>query len=445
MTLRGPSSHTVTMEPSLKIADLHEAYRSATPAEAIAMANLGAICWPAARGELFSQWETAMSAEETAKADTWRKEGAAAMLESVKTRLAQADTLTVRLATAEETVTQLLADAEAEAAKRAEALVAAARQDFTAAKAIEMADIKARLAAAEAKEEMLSLLREAHQSMRDRIAVLQGEVTKYQEAVATKSSHAIGKAGELTIQEIIESRVVPWFASATVENMVGVGHAADFHLTVSSPHGKQVKMLIDVKKYKDPVRLKEVQKLHADIDGDMTAVGGILISLDSAIMGKAHFQVEKTPHRKSCINLVLKDYGDAVRGDIILWAARVISTLHPDGRIVEEDRLYEEVVLFVGEINSSVREAETAVKACMKALEGSKAVRDGLVRRVTAFRMRALEDLEEAAADDVIEHVAEAPKAAGLPDAVRCTKIKGDGERCRNRRSGGEFCKSHQK
>lgn len=409
------------------------------------MANLGAICWSAARGELFSQWETAMSAEETAKADTWRKEGAATMLESVKTRLAQADTLAVRLATAEATVTQLLADAEAEAAKRAEALVAAARQDFTAAKAIEMADIKARLAAAEAKEEMFTLLRETHASMRDRIATLQAEVANYQEATATKSSHAIGKAGELTIQEIIEWRVVPWFASATLENMSGVSHSADFHLSVLSPHGKMVKMLIDVKKYKDLVRLKEVQKLHADIDNDPTAVGGILISLDSHINGKVHFQVEKTPQRKSCINLILKGYGDDVCGDIILWAARVISTLHPDGRIMEEDRLYEEVVLFVGEINSSVREADTAVKACTKALEGAKAVRDGLLRRVTAFRMRALEDLEEVTGDDVIAHVVEAPKAAGLPDAARCTKIKGDGERCRNRRSGGEFCKSHQK
>jgi hypothetical protein len=434
------------MEATLRIADLHEAYRTATPADAIAMANLGAICWTAAKSELFSQWETA---EETEKADVWRKEGAATMLESVKGRLAQADTLSVRLATAEATVSQLQADMETEAAKRAEALVAAARREFELAKAYEFADMKVRLAAAEAKEDMLNLLRETQQTLRDRITFLQGEVTKYQEAAATKSSHAIGKAGELTIQEIMESRVVPWFASATLVNMAGVSHSADFHLTVRSHHGKLVKMLIDVKNYKDLVRLKEVQKLHADIDNDPTAVGGILISLDSHINGKAHFQVEKTPQRKSCINLVLKGYGDDVRGDIILWAARVISTLHPDGRIAEEDRLYDEVVLFIGEINSSVRDAETAVKACMKALEGAKAVRDGLVRRVTGFRMRALEEVEESGggdSDDVIEHVTTPVGRSQLPDAVRCTKIKGDGERCRNRRCGdGELCKSHQK
>lgn len=435
------------MEGSLKIADLHEAYRTATPEEAIAMANLGAICWSAARGELFSQWNVAMSAEETEKADVWRKEGAATMLESVKMRLAQADTLSVRLATAEATVSQLQADMEAEAAKRAEALVAAARQGFELEKAHEVSDLKVRLAAAEGKEQLIILMEKSQELMQERIAYLQGEVTKYQEAVATKSSHAIGKAGELTIQEIMESRVVPWFASATLVNMAGVSHSADFHLTVRSHHGKLVKMLIDVKNYKDLVRLKEVQKLHADIDNDPTAVGGILISLDSHINGKAHFQVEKTPQRKSCINLVLKGYGDDVRGDIILWAARVISTLYPDGRIAEEDRLYDEVVLFIGEINSSVRDAETAVKACMKALEGAKAVRDGLVRRVTGFRMRALEDLEESVeGEDVIEHVATPVGRSQLPDAVRCTKIKGDGERCRNRRCGdGELCKSHQK
>jgi hypothetical protein len=441
------------MENILRIADLHEAYRAASPADAIAMANLGAICWIAAKSDLFSQWNVAMSAEETEKADVWRKEGAATMLESVKMRLAQADTLSIRLATAEATVGQLQADMEAEAAKRAEAMVAAARQGFELQKMTELSDLKVRLAAAEVKEEMLSILKETHQNLQKRIAYLQSEVTKYQEAAATKSSHAIGKVGELTIQEIIESRVVPWFASATLKNMSGVPHSADFHLKVLSPHGKMVKMLIDVKKYKDLVRLKEVQKLHADIDNDPTAVGGILISLDSHINGKVHFQVEKTPQRKSCINLVLKGYGDELCGDIILWAARVISTLHPDGRIMEEDRLYEEVVLFVGEINSSVREAETAVKACMKALESAKAVRDGLVRRVTAFRMRALEELEESVeGEDVIEHmhvhvhVATPVARPQLPDAVRCTKIKGDGERCRNRRSGdAEICKSHQK
>ena len=427
---------------SIRIADLHEAYASASQEDCIAMANLGAICWTVAKSELFSHWETAMSAEESAKADTWRKEGAASMLESVKTRLGLADTLSMRLATAEATVNQLKTDMEAEAAKRAEALVAAARQDFKATKAIEFADMKVRIAAAEAKDEFMLMLKESHTAMREHIATLQSEVAKYQESVSTKTSHAIGKAGELTIQEILETRVAPWFASASVENMAGVSHAADFHLTVSSSHGKMVKILIDVKKYKESVRLKEVQKLHTDIDGDITAVGGILISLDSAIMGKAHFQVEKTPQRKSCINLVLKDYGDDIRGDIITWATRVISTLHPDGRIVEDNRLYDEVLLFTGEINSSIRDAESAIKACMKSLESAKAVRDGLVRRVAGFRMRALEEVDEES--DTIEHVPDTPKSL-IPDAVRCKKIKTDGERCRNRRSGDEYCKSHQK
>lgn len=427
---------------SIRIADLHEAYGSASKEDRIAMANLGAVCWGAVKDALYGQWQTAMTAEESEKAEKWREEGRKELGQLLKAKGGEVAALSAQLAAAEAAVEGLRGSITAEAAKHAEALVESARKDFELSNAKEMLDITARLSAAEVKEETYKMLKENYALMRENMDTLQKELIKYQEASATKSSHAIGKAGELTIHEILETRVAPWFASASVENMAGVSHSADFHLTVQSPHGKSVKILIDVKKYKDSVRLKEIQKLHKDIDSDTTAVGGMLISLDSGIMGKAHFQIEKTPQRKTCINLVLKDYNDNTRGDVITWAARVLSTLHPDGRITEDNRLYDEVVSFVGEINTSIRDAETGVRACMKALEGAKIVRDGLVRRVAGFRMRVFEEVEDC--EESIEHVLETPKVL-IPDAVRCKKIKADGDRCRNRRGGDEYCKSHQK
>ena len=370
------------MESSLKIADLHEAYRTASPADAIAMANLGAICWTAAKSELFSHWETAMSAEETAKADTWRKEGAATMLESVKMRLAQADTLSIRLATAEATVTQLQVDMEAEAAKRADALVAAARQGFELAKAHELMDIKSRLAAAEAKEEMLSMLREGQAAMRDRIAVLQGEVTQYQEAVATKSSHAIGKAGEATIWEMIESNVLTEFEYSDARNMSGVSHAADFHLWVVGPTGKRIKILIDSKKYKRAVNSDEINKLCADVDADDDAHAGMLISLVSPIFTKKQFEIRNSLKQKPILYMSFCDVGEEFHSQLLCNGIRALIAVVSEMKEENRSDIIQQFDEVVAEVTKAAKDIDNVIKAQVKTIDSLRQIKASLLDKI---------------------------------------------------------------
>ena len=418
------------MPTVLRVEDLHEAYGTASKEDAIAMANLGAICYQSVKEGLFAQWSTA---EDAAKADTWREEGRQSMFETLKSKLAAAEGMSVRLLAAETALEEAHAAMETRISGRVAETLDSFRKDYELVKMKEIAAMQQRIAAAEAREEMIEMVKKGNAAMEEKIEHLNVELEKYKEANSTKSSYAIGKEGESTIQELFEASVIPWFASARIENMSATGHAGDFHLYVMSHLGKLVKLLIDVKKYKESVRTKEIEKLHADVDADADAVGGMLISLNSNIMGSAHFHIDKTPLHKPCIHLVLKDITEELRGKILLWASRILASLNPEGRIGDEDTLHKEVLLFMKELNLSVKDADATVKSCSKTLESAKASRDGIIRRMTDFRARILmEDAEEPASPSVV-------------DASRCTFTKGDGSRCKNRRIGGlDVCKSHK-
>lgn len=435
MTAPPAPSHTGTMEATLRIADLHEAYRSATPADAIAMANLGAICWTAAKSELFSHWETAMSAEETAKADTWRKEGAATMLESVKGRLALAETLSVRLATAEATVSQLQADMEAEAAKRAEALVAAARQDLLATKAMELAEMKARLAAAEAKEEMLNMLREGQAAMRVNIQNLEAELAKFR---TTKSSHALGKIGEAEIFDMLNGYVVPCFSYAEVRDMTAVKHVADFHLWVTGPTQKRTKILIDSKKYSSPVQNSEIEKLYSDVDADEEADAGLMVSLDSAIYTKAQFQVAKTKKGKPCMFMTFEKLDDGIRQEVLCWAVRVLVEVVAMQNKDTQDVMIADLQMFLTEMDASVSDMENCMKICRNLHDTMRDAKERLMMRVNTYRVRCGMSAATGGGGSVdsITHVIETP--------TRCSALNASGEQCKSRRvAKGDLCARH--
>jgi hypothetical protein len=416
------------MEPSLKIADLHEAYRSASPADAIAMANLGAICWSASRGELFSQWETAMSADETEKADVWRKEGAATMLESVKMRLAQADTLSIRLATAEASVTQLLADAEAEAAKRAEALVAAARQGFELQKMTELSELRERLAELSARDALIGHLETNVSLLTERLEARDKQIADLTVAT-TKSSHAIGKAGEATIWEMLESTVLPEFTHAEARNMTGVSHAADFHLKVLLANGSRVKILIDSKKYKRAVNSEEIAKLVADVDSDPEAQAGLMVSLVSPICTMKQFQIKETDKGKPILYLSFVDIEKDQQAAILCWAIRALmSAVHESREEVSID--IERTEELLNEICGELKNVDNMVKTHQKMIDTLRSMKNTILDKIGDYRGKP------AGETDVISHVTEGCitvlKATGLP----CGKtVVGDGQKCRHHTS----------
>jgi len=436
---------------SLKLADLHPIYRQVSPQEAILIANLSADLYVTTKDLHYESWAASQTAEEGTKAETWRREGREAVLDSVKSRLAAGEAAISRVAALEASVS---AEVERKTEETLAARLAIQTQETDLAYFKEIAALKIQLAELRGKDVMSNMLKEAHEDMKRTIASLTAEIAKHKEATSTKSSYALGKIGESTIQQLIEERVIPRYPNARLENVATTSHSADFHLYAMSHLGKMVKLLIDVKNYKEQIRTKEMTKLYADIDADSAAAGGMLVSLDSCISGLPHFYIQKTPQGKPCLHLMLKDMSDDIRGDILLWASRAIVGLTPDGVVPTEDTLHADVSRFLVELSASAKDADLTLKACNKAAETAKTGRDRLIKRLTDFKTRSFTgdavpcvESDEDAAADIVTHVSSPVKSkepSMIPDINRCTFVKDKGGRCRNRRMGDlERCKSH--
>lgn len=476
----------------LRIEELHEAYASASAEERIQMANLGAICYTSVKSSLYEHWT---STDDTAKSELWRKEGGQAMLDSLKAKLASADTLKEQLLISEASlesyrtraeehlayerellykeiqsikqrhllnieseVSHRLADAVRVAEERKEQEISALRiknatlteentistlldasrekkisslesdlsrqmeiyedmkRSFSKelsiqldqAKEMQMLSIqnqtseeisRLRLAIAElhSQSELLNAKEEARRLLEQKVAHLETENTVKQAKIdvllkeTTKSSYAIGKEGEALIYDIITDYVLPMFLYSSAKNMSGINHVADIHLFLQSPIGKQMKILIDAKKYKDPVKCKEITKLHHDVDIDDDAHAGIMISTNSQISSVKQFQIEKTPKGKYILYLSIEGFDDELRGKAICWAIRVLSTLasYSDD---SEGNILGKIVDFFKELDISIKEADQVVKSCQKTLDISTTMKQNLAKRLDDFRIAHLGD-----------------------------------------------------
>lgn len=286
-------------------------------------------------------------------------------------------------------------------------------------KSQEISALKQQVAESRSLSGLLSVTEESRRLLAEKVTVLESSIQSKEEKIQqltvsnTKSSWAIGKSGESQLLDIIQVYVIPVFLYATVEDMAGVAHAADLHLYIQSPVGKRMKILIDSKKYKDPVRQKEINKLHSDVDRDDDAMAGILISFDSHISNVKQFQIEKTTKGKHVLYLSVEGFDDDLRGKIICWAVRVLSTLasysdDSDGNIMEK------VVEFVREIDSSVKDADKVMKACQTSLDLATVSKNNLGRRLETFRIENLGAVSapSAGVDNSITVVEPVPKRA---------------------------------
>ena len=506
----------------LRVEDLHEAYSSATPEERIQMANIGAICCISLKQELYDRWSASLSVDESQKAEMWRsegmKEGKQMMLESVKAKLASADTLKeqlsiceasreadhiraeqqlsyerelltkeiqsikqrhvqnieseverrvadavriaedrkdqessslrVRIATLmEENNISVMLDASRtkkisslecelieqlhtnEEAKRtfskelsnrleqAKEIQLLTLQNQTSA---EISGLRQQIAELRSQSELLLAKEEARRLLEQKVSHLESENGMKQAKIdallkeTTKSSYAIGKDGEALIYDIITEHVLPVFLYSSAKNMAGINHVADIHLFLQSPVGKQMKILIDAKKYKDPVKGKEITKLHHDVDIDDDAHAGIMISTNSQISSVKQFQIEKTPKGKYILYLSIEGFDDELRGKAICWSIRVLSTLasysdDSDGNILGK------IVDFFKELDLSLKEADQVVKSCQKTLDLATVMKQNLTKRLDDFRIAHLSDVK-------VQHIeSETPIK---PPRVRATRQK---------------------
>jgi hypothetical protein len=420
---------------SLKFAELHELYSSVTREDAIAIANLGAICWSSFKDGLYSQWANTMTSEEAEKATLYkeegRKEGERRMLDSFKARLAAVDTLQTELSIANGALEQLRQSMDVEAVKRAKVLLATQRSEFEIEKMKEISALKEQIAAASLSEQMVSLLKENNESLKEKIVTLEAarEELLMQK---TKSSHSIGKIGEGMVFDLLSDITKVNFPYSTVKDMTTVVHAADFHVWIMRPSGKRIKMLVDSKKYSKAVNSAEVAKLNKDIDADEEARCGLLISLDSSICATDQFEIKTTAKCKPVLFLTLQDMNYERRREMLVWAIQTLMTLVGEEDPAEKSRMLEQIDDFLHEINASLKDIDGVIKMQQKAVEGLRAVRASLTEKMKEFSG------EESL--DTIEHVGPAVEGGGPCGVV----LKATGSPCgKPSVEGSAKCRKH--
>jgi hypothetical protein len=429
MTSLSPSASPRTNRmASLNPKELDPVYQAVDHEEAVAIANLGAQVYVAMKDRLYETWSITQSAEETQKADVWRREGGQAMMESLKARLAAGDAAAARAAA-------LQASVDSEIERRVGEVLETYRKDYELSKMEEVHALEKQIAETKGKEHYIKMVEEGHLAMKEKIAALEAQVAE-QMIANTKSSHAIGKAGEASVLELLENTVCKVFTHSSVKNMTGISHVADFHLFVMNSLGEKIKILIDSKKYKRSVNSDEIHKLYSDMDGDEECKCGIMISLSSGICTKNQFGISRTPKQKPVLFLTFQDLSEEFQKDILCWGVQSLMEIVGENKTEIQQAMIDNLDQFMETIVSSMKEFDTIIKTQQKSTESLKLIRNKIIKDLTLFRggKPIDEDQQE-----------EKPKIV-LDNEVRCTAMKGDGNRCSNKRAtDSECCKIHKK
>ena len=173
---------------------------------------------------------------------------------------------------------------------------------------------------------------------------------------------------------------------AEIRDMTNVSHAADFHLTYMLESGQKTKVLIDSKNYKRRVNTGEIEKLYADVDGDESAQGGLMISLESHIFTMKQFQIARTPKHKPVLFMSFCDINTDMRAELILWALRVLSDILSQKTNDDKESMIQGIESFLVGIDDTVDELEASIRALNKTTESMKVSREKLIRKIMNFR-----------------------------------------------------------
>jgi hypothetical protein len=439
----------------IRLEDLHESYAAATIEERIQMANLGAICWNSLKQELYDQWSASLSVDESQKAEMWRsegiKEGKQMMFESVKAKLASADALSIRVATAEATIQHLRESIDMEAMRRMTDMKESLRKDFELEKKDELSKLQESLAAAKARVEYISKLEDLVSEKAITIQTLTNDTnslrTKIQqlEQEPTKSSHQIGKKGESTILGMIENTVIPAFPYSSVVNVAKEYHVGDFHLFIMTPDGKKVKILIDSKNYTQPVETIEVKKLNSDVDADDHAHAGLMISLESNIQKKKQFEISRTSRQRPVMFLSFRHMDTDSRNNVLCWAVRVLQMIGAEQNMDDRQKMIVHIEELLNNLDGSVKELDIIIRNQIKIVASMKKAKFNLLHTITSFR-EGTETTEDTVdmmdTTDVPEQIGSQPEPDGSCPAL----LKKNNDRCsRPVVLGSSYCKLHSK
>jgi hypothetical protein len=301
-----------------------------------------------------------------------------------------------------------LAEEKETAVKQATMAVKALAQD-------ELYQLKIENARLQARQEMHSFSTEALRLLQDEI---QRKNQQLEEAAqnTNKSSQQIGKQGEKEVETLFSE-----FVHADIINMAAIGHSGDFHIRVDNGAGAESVFLVDSKKYATSVPKSEREKITRDVDEDSTIAGGLLISLNSTIQNRHHFQVDTTENKKPIMYLCLKDMSYEESGRSIAAAIRILNTIAITHDQDEKDNLLKKIQAVSKELSQRIQEATNVITSMGKLLDAQTKLRDKLKKNLLGIQM---EDAitKPATLDSFVTIVPPEPELQAVPEPVKKTR-----------------------
>ena len=429
----------------LRIADLDPVYRTVGYEEAVEMANLGAAAYGIVRDSLRSEWDAAMGAEEAAKADSWRAEGRMSAIEEWTMKLKEMEGLSIRLVTAEATAEQLRTTVDVEVQRRVGEQLEILRKDYELISMQKLHMMEKAMIVAEEGVKHMPVYQEKIYLQAVKLAQCAEEIDKLREELhqmelervqaSTKSSHALGKLGEATVLDMLTTVVLPAFPYSSVKDMTSRAHAADFHLWIMTPQGRRVKVLVDAKNYSKPVNTDEIMKLYADVDADVDAHCGMMISLSTSIHKTRQFEFRVTERHKPVVFLSFQDTEVRHQQELICWAINALLAIVKEMSTDERNYIVENIESFLNGLAVSMTELDGAIQAQTRVINTLRNIKAEMVRKITTFRTEANIDNEEN--DDILDAIKH--ETGGC-----VTILKATGQRCGKKTvNGGEKCCTH--
>ena len=233
-----------------------------------------------------------------------------------------------------------------------------------------------------AQEQIVEIRLEAA-SLKAKIEVLQLESEKKDVLLSTKSqtiqpqsSQALGKIGEMEVEKLLQE-----FVNGDITNVATESHGSDFRISIPNGAGNSI-FLLDSKNFKTPIPKKDREKLVRDIDEDSTVSGGILVSLNSIISTKNHFEIDKTEKKKPIIFICLKDMDFQESGRCLAAAFRILTAISTTHDEEEKDDLLKKIQNQVRELNLRIREITNIITAQNKQIDTLVSLKENLKKNL---------------------------------------------------------------
>jgi len=349
-------------------------FLAASPAEKLCIVEMGLQCWTIAEKEAFNFScldETILRVQKEAQTRIENLQLQLEMQESmIRKQLQEEKRIAIREATLEER--QKAQEQAVEIRQKAQEQIVEIRQ-----KGQEQAlEIRLEAVALKAKIEVLLIESEKKDIL----------LSTKNQSQPNQSSQALGKIGEKEVEKLLQE-----FVNGDITNVATESHGSDFRISIGNTAGNSI-FLLDSKNFKTPIPKKDREKLVRDIDEDSTVSGGILVSLNSIISTKNHFEIDKTEKKKPLLFICLKDMDFQESGRCLAAAFRILTAISTTHDEEEKDDLLKKIQNQVRELNLRIREITNIITAQNKQIDTLVSLKENLKKNL--FTLQDSEEID---------------------------------------------------